>query len=111
MSRFQLKQHGADDPPRLTCTSCGWIHYQNPKVVIGSVVTYQPEGGREPLFLLCRRAIPPRRGFLNLPAGYMECGEGLSAAAAREAREEATAQIEVRIGSVDWSIGRKGLID
>ena len=34
-SRFQLKQHGADDPPRLTCTSCGWIHYQNPKVVVG----------------------------------------------------------------------------
>lgn len=94
-SRFKLVQHGKDDPPRLTCSSCGWIHYDNPKVVVGSVVTYQPEGAEEPLFLLCRRAIPPRRGYLNLPAGYMERGEGLAAAAAREAREEATAQIEV----------------
>lgn len=95
-SRFKLVQHGKDDPPRLTCSSCGWIHYDNPKVVVGSVVTYQPKGADdEPLFLLCRRAIPPRRGYLNLPAGYMERGEGLAAAAAREAREEATAQIEV----------------
>lgn len=95
MSRFKLVQHGKDDPPRLTCSSCGWIHYDNPKVVVGSVVTYQPEGAAEPLFLLCRRAIPPRQGYLNLPAGYMERGERLAAAAAREAREEATAQIEV----------------
>lgn len=71
------------------------IHYDNPKIVTGAVVTYEPEGASEPLFLLCRRAIPPRKGFLNLPAGYMERGESLVAAAMREAREEATAQIEV----------------
>lgn len=75
---------------------------------MGSVVTYEPEGGGEPLFLLCRRAIPPRKGYLNLPAGYMERGESLAEAATREAREEATAQIEV--GLVFWVWGMGGLV-
>ncbi|MBX6746032.1 MAG: NUDIX hydrolase, partial [Acetobacteraceae bacterium] len=45
-----------DDRERLTCPDCGYIAYENPKVVVGSVVV---EGGR---VLLCRRAIEPRSG-------------------------------------------------
>jgi len=59
------------------------------------VATYPCPKTGEPLFLLCRRAIPPRKGYLNLCAGYMEKGESLSQAAQREAREEAGASIEV----------------
>jgi ADP-ribose pyrophosphatase YjhB (NUDIX family) len=78
-----------EDRPRLTCDACGFILYENPKIVVGSVVTW---GER---ILLCRRAIEPRRGFWTLPAGYMELNETTEAGAAREAWEEAVADIEI----------------
>jgi ADP-ribose pyrophosphatase YjhB (NUDIX family) len=78
-----------EDRPRLTCDACGFILYENPKIVVGSVVTW---GDR---ILLCRRAIEPRRGFWTLPAGYMELNETTEAGAAREAWEEALADIEI----------------
>ncbi|MFT3904737.1 MAG: NUDIX domain-containing protein [Steroidobacteraceae bacterium] len=46
--------------------------------------------------LLCRRAIEPRRGYWTAPAGFMEIGETLQQAAARETREEAMAEVEIR---------------
>ena len=58
-----------DTLERDVCGTCGFVHYQNPKVVVGSVVHH---GGR---ILLCRRAIEPRLGFWTVPAGYMELGE------------------------------------
>jgi ADP-ribose pyrophosphatase YjhB (NUDIX family) len=81
-----------DNLPRYVCEACGAIHYQNPRLVVGCV----PE--HEERILLCRRAIEPRRGFWTVPAGFMEMGETLQQAAAREALEEALA--EVAIGSL-----------
>jgi len=78
-----------DDRERLICADCGYIHYENPKIVVGSVVTL---GDR---ILLCRRAIHPRRGFWTLPAGYLEARETVADGARREALEEACAEIEV----------------
>ncbi len=78
-----------DTHERLVCPDCGFISYDNPKIVVGSVVTWD---GR---FLLCRRAIQPRKGFWTLPAGYMELHETSQAGAAREAWEEARAKIEI----------------
>jgi len=60
------------------------------------VVGCVPE--HEGRILLCRRAIEPRRGYWTVPAGFMENGETLQEAAARESREEALA--EVTIGSL-----------
>ncbi len=45
--------------------------------------------------LLCRRAIEPRLGFWTVPAGFMENGETMQAAAARECYEEAEARVEI----------------
>jgi ADP-ribose pyrophosphatase YjhB (NUDIX family) len=88
MSGFVRRIPEGDDRERLVCADCGHIAYENPKVVVGSVVV-SPDGR----VLMCRRAIEPRRGFWSLPAGYMELGETLEEGAAREAWEEACADI------------------
>jgi ADP-ribose pyrophosphatase YjhB (NUDIX family) len=76
-----------DTRERLVCVACGHIDYQNPRVIVGSVVVHAGA------VLLCRRAIEPRSGFWTLPAGFLELGETLEEGAAREALEEAEAQI------------------
>ena len=78
-----------DNRERLTCPDCGFIHYQNPKVVVGAVCCWEDR------ILLCRRAIPPRTGYWTLPAGYLELCEGPEAGAVREALEEACARIAI----------------
>ena len=78
-----------DNRERLICGDCGFITYDNPKIVVGSVATWE---GR---ILLCRRAIEPRSGLWTLPAGYLELNETTEAGAAREAMEEACARIEI----------------
>lgn len=84
-----------DERERMVCVDCGFIHYDNPKLVTGSVAVWQPAGADGPRILLCRRAIAPREGLWTLPAGYLELGETTEAGAIREAREEACAEIEI----------------
>lgn len=79
-----------DDRERLTCPDCGFVAYENPKIVAGVVATHGSK------ILLCRRAIPPRVGYWTLPAGYLELGETPEEGAAREAWEEARARLEVK---------------
>jgi len=78
-----------DTLERLICPDCGFIAYENPKIVVGSVVTHD---GR---YLLCRRAINPRKGFWTIPAGFMELNETVEDGARREAFEEAEARIAI----------------
>ncbi|QJE00862.1 NUDIX hydrolase [Massilia forsythiae] len=80
-----------DNRPRYVCTSCGTIHYQNPKLVIGSIPVWERDG--ELKVLLCKRAIEPRHGYWTLPAGFMENEETTGEAAARETEEEAGANV------------------
>jgi len=78
-----------DDRERLTCPDCGYVVYENPKIVVGSVASWD---GR---ILLCRRAIEPRKGYWTLPAGYLELNETTGEGAVREAWEEARARVEI----------------
>ena len=78
-----------DERERHVCGSCGAVHYVNPKIVVGSVCTWQDR------LLICRRAIDPRAGFWTIPAGYMEIGETAEEGAIREAWEEARARIRI----------------
>jgi ADP-ribose pyrophosphatase YjhB (NUDIX family) len=91
-TRVVLKVPEGDLLPRHVCENCGTIHYQNPKIVVGSVPEYQ---GR---ILICKRGIEPRQGYWTVPAGFMENDETLEVGAAREAQEEAL--IDVEIGSL-----------
>jgi len=74
---------------RAVCDACGTVHYQNPKLVVGSLPIWEDK------VLLCRRAIEPRYGMWTLPAGFMENNETLPEAALRETLEEACARIEL----------------
>lgn len=82
-----------DNRARFVCQQCGTIHYQNPKMVIGSIPVWEQDG--ETRILLCRRAIEPRHGFWTLPAGFMENDETTADAALRETSEEAGANIRL----------------
>jgi ADP-ribose pyrophosphatase YjhB (NUDIX family) len=89
-----------DTHERLVCADCGYIHYENPKIVVGSVVA---AGER---VMLCRRAINPRKGFWTLPAGYLELNESAADGAVREAWEEARARIALDALLAVYSIPR-----
>ena len=95
MTSFIQQIPAGDNRERLVCADCGFVAYENPKVVAGSVIVADDR------VLMCRRAIEPRKGFWTLPAGYMELGETLEEGAAREALEEAEAVI-----TIDGILGR-----
>ena len=89
-----------DTHERLVCMDCGFIHYENPKIVVGSVIAVGEQ------VMLCRRAINPRKGFWTLPAGYLELNESAADGAMREAWEEARARIALDALLAVYSIPR-----
>jgi ADP-ribose pyrophosphatase YjhB (NUDIX family) len=101
---FSLKVPAGEDRERRVCDHCGFIDYVNPKIVVGAVAVWSATGApfgpravglEEVRFLLCRRAILPRRGYWTLPAGYLEEGETVAEGTLREAAEEAGAALEI----------------
>lgn len=103
-SRFDRRVPEGEDRERLVCGDCGFVAYENPRIVVGSVVEVE---GR---VLLCRRAIEPRLGFWTLPAGYMEMGETVEEGARREAWEEARARLALNGILAVYSIARLGQV-
>ncbi|MCD8566222.1 MAG: NUDIX hydrolase [Burkholderiaceae bacterium] len=81
-----------DNRGRDLCEQCGAIHYQNPRVVVGTLPVWDNK------VLLCLRAIEPRANTWTLPAGFMELAETTGQGALRETREEAG--VEVELGSL-----------
>jgi ADP-ribose pyrophosphatase YjhB (NUDIX family) len=102
---FERRIPEGEDRERSVCVRCGFIDYQNPKIVAGSVAT-APDGR----ILLCKRAIEPRKGWWTLPAGYMELGETVEDAARREAREEAGAELALERVLAVYSVPRIGQV-
>jgi ADP-ribose pyrophosphatase YjhB (NUDIX family) len=76
-----------DNRKRDVCEHCGAVHYQNPRLVVGTLPVWGDK------VLLCLRAIEPRANTWTLPAGFMELGESMAQGALRETQEEAGAQI------------------
>lgn len=78
-----------DDRERLLCRDCGYVAYENPKIIAGAVIT---SGDK---ILLCKRNINPQRGKWTIPAGFLEMSESPEEGAARETYEEARAKIKI----------------
>lgn len=76
------RYHPADGCNRLTCVGCGRVQYRNP-IVVGAVIL--EDDGQA---LLLRRARAPQAGTWVFPGGFVELGETVAAAAARECIEE-----------------------
>ena len=74
---------------RPACPACGWIYYEDPKVAVAVLV------GRDGRLLLNRRAIDPGLGAWSFPSGYVNRGERLEEAAAREVQEETGLEVEI----------------
>lgn len=79
---LELRLLVAHDPERLTCRRCAFVFYLDPKLAAGVIVTL---GGG---IVLARRGIEPRAGTWGFPSGYVDRGERIEDAAAREVREE-----------------------
>jgi len=80
---LELRLLKATEPARLVCTGCEFVFYLDPKVAVGTIVRTESSG-----LVMVRRAIEPGYGKWVFPGGYVDRGESLLAAAAREAREE-----------------------
>ncbi len=88
-SEVQVAIPVGDCRPRHVCGVCDTIHYQNPKMVVGTIPEWEDK------ILLCKRAIEPRVGLWTLPAGFMENRETAQEGALRETFEEANARVEL----------------
>ncbi len=78
----------ADAPASArTCEACERVWYRDPKVATGVVVEHE---GR---ILLVRRNHEPMLGRWAFPSGYVDAGEVVEDAAAREVREETHVEV------------------
>ena len=87
---YKLKRYvpEGDQIERSICDECEIIYYDNPKILVGSIVECNNK------VLLCKRAISPRIGYWTLPSGYMENGETILEAAIRETKEESSVEVK-----------------
>ena len=84
---LEIRRRG--DRDRLTCRECRRVFYVNPAVGVAVVVR------RGETILWGRRGSGPYRGAWCIPCGYVEWGEEVKAAAAREFLEETGLVVEV----------------
>ena len=71
-----------EDRDRNICESCGYIHYENPLPSVGIIAV------KDGKCLLIKRGKAPGKGHWAPPSGFVELGETLEEAAARELKEE-----------------------
>lgn len=87
----ELDDRTVGDTVRRVCPSCGYVHWRNPGVGAATVVF--DEEGR--LLLVKRAEGATRSGFWSIPAGFVNYGEEIREAAARELWEETGLEAEI----------------
>ena len=86
-ARLEMKEVNGAQRPR--CPECGRVIYYDPKLAATVVVE------RDDRVLMVRRAIQPGIGLWSLPGGYVDRGEVVEVAAAREVLEETGLEVDV----------------
>jgi 8-oxo-dGTP diphosphatase len=74
---------------RSVCPTCGYVHFDDPKVAVGVVV--ERDGG----IVLGLRNHDPKMGCWSFPSGFVDAGEVVEEAAMREVEEETGLQITI----------------
>jgi ADP-ribose pyrophosphatase YjhB (NUDIX family) len=87
--RLKLRQVKINEPERLICSGCGFVFYLDPKVAVGTITLFQNK------IVLAKRGIEPGYGQWVIPGGFVDRGETLAAAAARETLEETGLEVRV----------------
>ena len=77
-------------PRSLSCPVCRYGAYYNPKPVACAIP--RDAGGR---FWLLRRGFEPGRGRWTFPGGFVDLGESVEQAAARETMEELCIDVDL----------------
>ena len=85
---------------RLACPSCGWIHYEDPKVACAALLLNNER------VLLVQRTMEPQVGAWSVPAGFLNARELPEDAVLHEVYEETGLKAKV-IRLVDVLSGRE----
>ncbi len=99
-----IKIPEGDNRERYVCPKCGAIHYQNPKIIVGTIPVCENK------ILLCKRGIEPQYGKWTIPAGFLELGEKVEEGAIRETFEEANAKVKILGLQTVYSIPKIGQV-
>ncbi len=86
--RLEIRSPKPAERPRPACTACGVVVYLDPKLAVGTIIPHQ-DG-----IVLLKRAINPGYGKWVFPGGFVDRGESLEDAAARETWEEVGLRVE-----------------
>lgn len=70
--------------PRMACPACGWVHFRDPGLGV-AVLVRDPQGS---VLLVRRGPNASQAGRWCIPCGYVDYGEEVREAAARELAEE-----------------------
>jgi ADP-ribose pyrophosphatase YjhB (NUDIX family) len=84
MCRAELEDRRIGGSVRRACPNCDYVHWRNPGV--GAAVVIRDGGGR--LLLIKRGEKATKPGLWAIPAGFVDYGEEIREAAARELFEE-----------------------
>ena len=81
------------DDRHITCSSCTFSWYVSPNACNGVVIT-----NKKHEILLVRRRFDPRKGFWDLPGGFIGFGENAEESLAREIKEE----LEIELQNIEY---------
>jgi len=87
--QFLSRQVKAGEPERLVCSYCDFIFYLDPKIAACAIVEIKGK------IVLLQRGISPGFGKWVIPGGFVDLGEPVPIAAARETWEEVRLKVEI----------------